>query len=347
MIFFDGTKTGGATHRSGLTRVSARLRESLGAAATGIAWDAAARRFAAPARGPSRPGDWFLTAELFSEAERPGFTAFLQAHACGLAAIFHDAIPLKHPHLTWPHSVARHPGYMKLLAGFDRVYAVSRASRDELIGFWRWQDVACPPPVEVLALGADFNAAPRRTVLPTAAGVLRLLCLGFLEPRKNQLLLLEVCEELWRDGLAFELHLVGRVNPHFGRPIVARLAELRRTRPTLLHFHEAATDATVAQLYATARATIFPTLAEGCGLPLLESLWMGVPCVCSDLPVLRENADAGGCLTVAPQDRAAWQAALRRIIEDNALHRRLSTEAIARPLPTWAEAAQGLAHALR
>ncbi len=345
MIFFDVSKAGKATPRSGLTRVSHRLRADLGTAITTIAWDAGARRFAAPAHEPSRAGDWFLTAELFSEEERPGFSAFLRRHPCGLAAIFHDAIPLKHPHITWPHSVARHPSYMKLLASFDRVWAISRASRAELIGFWQWQGIPHPPPVDVLPLGSDFDATPRRT-LATPATVPRLLCLGIIEPRKNQRLLLEVCAELWREGLVFELHLVGRVNPHFGRPVIARLKELQRTWRPFLHFHAAADDALVAALFASARATVFPTIAEGCGLPLLESLWMGVPCLCSDLPVLRENADGGGCLPVATNDRAAWKEAIRRIISDDILHRRLCAEASSRPLPTWGETAQVLRAAL-
>jgi glycosyltransferase involved in cell wall biosynthesis len=132
------------------------------------------------------------------------------------------------------------------------------------------------------------------------------------------------------------------VNPHFGRPIVARLAALRKIHPRWLHYHEAADDASVARLFAQARATVFPTLAEGCGLPLLESLWRGVPCVCSDLPVLRENAAGGGCLPVPAGDAVAWQDAVRRIVTDDALHQTLSRAAAARPLPTWAAAAATL-----
>jgi glycosyltransferase involved in cell wall biosynthesis len=334
MIFFDVTKTGAAGHRSGLTRVSARLADELGAAATAVRWPDWNRTV--------RPDDWFLTGELFSEGERPGFSEFLASRPCRLAAIFHDAIPLKHPHITWPQSVARHPGYLKLLARFDRVWAVSAASREELIGFWRWQGVEKAPPVEVLALGADFTGAPRiasRSQLSTPNP--QLLCLGILEPRKNQSFLLDVGEELWSGGACFELHLVGRVNPHFGKPLVARINSLRK-KYSGLRYHEAASDAAVAQLYATARATVFPTIAEGCGLPLLESLWMGVPCVCSDLPVLRENSEGGGCLPVALGDRAAWREALRRILTDDTLHARLTREATTRPLPTWAGAAQTL-----
>jgi glycosyltransferase involved in cell wall biosynthesis len=347
MILFDVTKTGAAGHRSGLTRVSARLQSELGSAAQLVGWDAGLRDLQTRNHIEPGPADWFLTSELFSEEERPGFSAFLASRPCPLAAIFHDAIPLKHPHITWPRSVARHPGYLKLLTRFDRVWAVSAASRDELLGFWRWQGIERPPRVDVLALGADFNGQPRvtRHAPPAAAEPPLLLCLGIIEPRKNQALLLDAAEALWRDGLAFELHFVGRINPHFGRPIAARIKALQKKHRGL-HFHAAARDAVVAQLYARARATAFPSIAEGCGLPLLESLWMGVPCVCSDLPVLRENADAGGCVPAAPDDAAAWASALRRVLTDDAWHARLAAAAASRPLPTWAEAAQSLVRAL-
>jgi glycosyltransferase involved in cell wall biosynthesis len=173
-----------------------------------------------------------------------------------------------------------------------------------------------------------------------------LLCVGILEPRKNQMFLLEVCEELWTTGFAFELHIVGRVNPHFGAPVVARIKSLRK-RFSGLHYHEAAGDTVLDDLYANVRATVFPTIAEGCGLPLLESLWHGVPCVCSDLPVLRENADGGGCLSVTVGSRAAWVQALGSVLQDDVLHARLSAEATARTLPTWAETAMVLSEGLR
>jgi glycosyltransferase involved in cell wall biosynthesis len=342
MIFFDVTKAGAAGHRSGLMRVSARLADGLGSAAAEVRWPAWDRSAGAD--------DWFLTGELFSEDERPGFTEYLAAHPCRLATIFHDAIPLQYPHITWPQSVARHPGYMKLLSRFDRVWAVSAASRHDLVEFWRWQSLAETPPVEVLALGADFSSAPRIVRCPPSttpsASLPLLLCVGILEPRKNQAFLLDVCEELWREGLKFELRLVGRVNPHFGPPLVARIESLRKEFPGL-RYHKAASDADVAKLYASARASVCPTIAEGCGLPLLESLWMGVPCVCSDLPVLRENADGGGCLPVAVNDRAAWKAALRGVLTDDILHTKLTTEATTRPLPTWNEAVQSIRRALQ
>jgi glycosyltransferase involved in cell wall biosynthesis len=110
-------------------------------------------------------------------------------------------------------------------------------------------------------------------------------------------------------------------------------------REPRFHFHAAARDRELAALYARARAVAFPTIAEGCGLPLLESLWRGVPCVCSDLPVLRENADGGGCLVARTNDLEDWAAKLRLVLTDAEENRRLQTVAMARELPRWRETA--------
>jgi glycosyltransferase involved in cell wall biosynthesis len=338
MIYFDVTKSRSASHRSGLMRLGERLREELGDKARPAAWDEV-RNFA-------QPEDWFLTAELFSEAERPGFGEFLRQPPCHTAAIFADAIPMKHPHITWPRSVARHPGYMKLLAYAEKVWAISQASRSELLGYWQWLGLEKAPLVDVLPLGADLRHVPRGRADRAGATRRSLLCVGILEPRKNQIFLLDVCEELWAAGVSFDLHLVGRVNPHFGAPVLARIKALRRKYPHL-HYHDALNDAALVELYRAARATVFPTIAEGCGLPLLESLWHGVPCVCSDLPVLMENAEGGGCLSVAVSSRDAWRDALRSVIENDALHARLSHEAAERVLPMWATAAERLSSGLR
>ena len=133
MIYFDVTKAGRSEHRSGLMRVSDRLRAALGDAVVAVTWEEGLRDFRTGDRIAVTPADWLLTAEVFAEDERPGFGEFIRSGRVRTAAIFHDAIPLKFPQITWPQSVARHPGYMKMLGAFDRVWAVSHASREELI----------------------------------------------------------------------------------------------------------------------------------------------------------------------------------------------------------------------
>lgn len=350
MILFDVTKSSAARHASGLVRVNTRLLAGLGGAARPMTWLDAARE--------SGPEDWFLTDELFSEGERPGFGEFLARRRCRAAAIYHDAIPLRFPRITWPHSVARHPDYMKLLLGFDRIWAISISSREELLGYWRWLGAERTPPVDVLQLGADFipGGARRRDAMGSGPGFCTvvqnpgpdplLLCVGILEPRKNQAFLLDVCEALWAEGLRFSLHLAGRVNPVFGKEIAVRLRKAARGHPRL-RYHGAMGDAELARLYASASAIVLPTLAEGCGLPLLESLWMGVPVVCSDQPSLLENAAGGGCVTVETGNIGAWKSALRAFLTDGQARARLRAEACSRPLPTWAEAAEAIRAALQ
>jgi len=351
MIYYDVTKMGGARRKSGLTRSSSRLQEELGGAVRPVSWDGRARSFrhdGDKSHVEFKESDWLLTVELFSGAERPGFREFVTQRPSRLAAMFYDAIPLQLPHITWPQSVQRHPDYMKLLARFDRVWAISETSRRDLAGFWRWQGVTPPAPAEVVELGADFDGTARHAAAMGLAAGSRpsLLCVGIIEPRKNQTFLLDVCEALWREGLDFDLHVVGRVNPHFGAPIERRLKQAQKREPRL-RFHAAANDAKLRQLYAEARAVVLATLAEGCGLPLLEALWRGVPCVCSDLPVLRENADGGGCLTAGVNDLADWCEKLRAVLTDDELAAKLHAAAASRPLPRWADTARTLLNGLR
>lgn len=333
MIYFDTTQAGSARHASGLNRVSTRLRAEGGTAFTPISWPKWSRTV--------EPRDWFLTTELFSEAERPGLSVWMRQRPCRFAAVFHDAIPLRYPDITWPRSVARHPGYMSLLAEFDRVLAVSEASRRDLLGFWRWQGLRPRAEVTVIALGAD-GVAGVRVAPPDSAPGPRFLSVGILEPRKNQAFLLEVAERLWRERVVFALHLVGRVNPAFGRPVLSRIRDLQARFPGLLEYHGAANDATLTALHRRARATLFATRAEGCGLPVLESLWQGVPCLCSDLPVLRENAEGGGCRTLPLDQPEAWAAAIRELAGSESAWRELAGQIPGRRLPRWAETAATL-----
>lgn len=350
MIYYDITKMGAARHRSGLMRLTSRLMEELGSTVTPVSWEARRRAFVAGARRELvafTPQDWFFTVELFSEAERPGISAFIHQPPCRLAAMFHDAIPVKHPHITWPQSVQRHPGYMKLLASFDRAWAISDTTRRDFTEFWRWQGAEVRCQVDVIELGADFDGGNRVQRDPLIApGRPALLCVGIVEPRKNQGFLLDVAEALWGQGVDFSLGVVGRVNPHFGRAWQKRMQQLQK-RESRFRFHLSPGDRELGRLYATARAVAFPTIAEGCGLPLLEALWRGVPCVASDLPVLRENAAAGGCLLARVNDAGDWQAKLRRVLTDAEEVRRLQAAAMARPLPRWSETAQTLVRALR
>ncbi len=59
---------------------------------------------------------------------------------------------------------------------------------------------------------------------------------------------------------------------------------------TQIHFLGAVSDQRLVELYAAAKLLVYPSLAEGFGIPLLEAMACGTPVVCSDIPVFREVA---------------------------------------------------------
>lgn len=345
MIWFDVTKVSTQSHRSGLVRVSERLRAELGAVLGdglgGVVWHGRRRTWIdVRTRRPVAwsPQDRLLTPELFSEAERPGLGTWLAAHGARAAAIFHDAIPLQFPAISWPQSVARHPDYMRLLAGFGRVFAISQASARDLRAHWAATDLRKIPPVTPIVLGADAHQGIRIVDAPDRSRSRSVVMVGIVEPRKNQEAVLDALEALAGEGLAARVTFIGRVNPHFGRPIARRIREVAR-RGGLVEHREAADDAEVARLIAQARFGLMPSRAEGCGLPVLEALWAGLPVLASALPSIEESARGGGCLLVPPGDTGALTAAMRRLLTDDRLLRSLQHEASTRELPRWRDTA--------
>jgi glycosyltransferase involved in cell wall biosynthesis len=164
------------------------------------------------------------------------------------------------------------------------------------------------------------------------------LCVGSHEPRKNHLAVLHAAELLWRQGLEFSLVFVGGNAWNSGR-FHRRLAELQAAdRPV-----EAAlgvTDDTLWALYRLARCTVFPSLNEGFGLPVAESLAIGTPVVTSDFGSMLEIGARGGALHVNPRDDHAIAAAIRTLLTDDQTHARLVRQAAARPSRNWEDYAR-------
>ena len=78
------------------------------------------------------------------------------------------------------------------------------------------------------------------------------------------------------------------------------------------------TDEEIVRLLSGAKAFVFPSFAEGFGLPPLEAMAAGVPVVCSDIPVFREvYGDA--VLYVDPGRAESIAAAIRSLLIDSSL----------------------------
>ena len=286
-----------------------------------------------------RPNAGLLVPEVFSPAVATALPGLLAAAEGPSVAVFHDAIALQQPEFSPAGTVARFPAYLLELLSCDGVAAVSEASRDALCAYWAWQGIRDHPPVVTIPLGVEVPAAVSIPV--TCEGPPEVLCVGSLEGRKNHLALLEAAERLWREGLAFRLRLLGIVQPATGAAAARRVSALQAAGFSLVH-EAGAGDAAVAAAYAACAFTVYPSRVEGFGLPVLESLAHGKPCVCAGRGALGETARGGGCLALDDPGPEALAAGLRRLLTDSSALAALAAAARARPIRRWAQYAADL-----
>jgi glycosyltransferase involved in cell wall biosynthesis len=94
-----------------------------------------------------------------------------------------------------------------------------------------------------------------------------------------------------------------------------------------------------AALYSTAAITVLPSLFEGFGLPILESMACGTPVLAAKATSLPEVVGGAGLL-VDPHDPVAMAQSLDRLVEDLDLRRQLQEKGFARAKEfTWSKAA--------
>jgi glycosyltransferase involved in cell wall biosynthesis len=276
-------------------------------------WIAAARPSAAGLGRIATGARGLLVPEVFSPAVAAGLPDLLGAVRGPRAAIFYDAIALKFPEISPQKTVARFPAYLRELLRFDGVAAISEDSRQSLLDYWRWLGVTDTPPVVAIPLGIEPPPPAGPRPLPRPPQIPTILCVGSLEGRKNHLALLDACERLWEAGAAFELRLIGLAHPQTGRAALERVRALQATGRTL-GYDGPADEATLEAAYAECAFTVYPSLYEGFGLPVLESLARGKPCICSVHGALGESARAGGCVTLESVDAENLAAAIARLL---------------------------------
>ena len=88
-------------------------------------------------------------------------------------------------------------------------------------------------------------------------------------------------------------------------------------------------DDALLEWYRRARVVTLPSLLEGFGYPVIEAMAMGVPCVASDLPPIREVA-GGAASLIPPGDVGALGEALERACFENPLRADLIARGLAR-----------------
>src|SRR5512143_490459 len=266
-----------------------------------------------------------------------------------LVSVVHDLTVITHP--EW-HAARTLVGFLPLwentVERAARFLCVSETTARDLAG--RYPEVRTRIAVARNGVDAEFSplldaAAAERTRRRFAEGRRYVLYLGTLEPRKDVGTLVTACERLWtRRRARPDLVLAGGAGWK-SLPLFRRIA--RSTFRDKIHVAGYATRSTAVDLYRAAEAFVYPSLAEGFGIPVAEAMAGGTPVVASDIESLREVAGDAAIL-VPPRDAARFAIEIERALEDEPTRESLRQAGPRRAaLFTWEAAAEATAAVLR
>lgn len=257
-----------------------------------------------------------------ADLDRRTLAALKSVPGLRLTVMIHDTIPLDFPAFQRDGTVAAFRRKFDAAAAHaDRILCPSRAAAEDVLRHLRPSGRAVP--VDVAPLGV-VPPVPQPEALPPGLPPEEpfFVAIGTIEPRKNHALLLDVWDRL---GPSAPWLLICGSRGWRNADVFARLDQ----GPPRVREVPGLTDGAVAALLDGARALLFPSLAEGFGLPLAEAGARGTPVLCSDLPVCREVAGPQAEY-LDPRDVGGWAGAILRLAGDRRAR-------IVTPPPTWEE----------
>lgn len=248
--------------------------------------------------------------------------------------MIHDLIPITHPE-WFPNRDSTVRDVLETLPPDAHIVTTTQAVKDEFCQYTR-VDAARVRPIHLAASPTLFY--PVRDNRPIQALRQRynlgqapyLLSLATFEPRKNTDHLIRCFAGLAESGAIpaeVKLVLVGTRGWKFDR-IMTELARSRALQSRLV-ITGFVPDADLAALYSGALGFVYPSLAEGFGLPPLEAMQCGLPVITSDIPAIAEVV-GDAALLVPPTDADALAQAMLTVVNGVSLRQELSAKATLR-----------------
>jgi len=244
-----------------------------------------------------------------------GFLSLLKPAGCTKTRIMiHDMIPLDFPQYCKPDTPQRFNKKMQAVAAVvDQVICNSEYTRSRVQEYFQGWPNSAAYTVANLAVEPHFKCDGKTKSTPASFVVL-----GTIEPRKNHDFLLDVWNDL--SGMLSEkdmpiLHIIGKrgwENTSF----FERLERFPMYGTKIIE-HNALNDKDLNAALSAAHALLFPSFAEGYGLPALEAIAAGIPVLCSDIPVFNELLKGVACL-VSTDESIKWAAKVIEISKENA-----------------------------
>lgn len=242
------------------------------------------------------PGDVFLMLDSSWHVDFYSLADKLKRQGVIIISVIYDLIPLTHSQFCDAGLTKVFDRWFGWVANTaDGFMAISQTVRDEV----REEVVRRLGPEEAdkrlfdyFYLGSELDLSRRDSVLdPKLMKVFEdtapvYLMVSTIEPRKNHQYLLDAFARLWARGSNARLCIIGKI----GWKSESLIGDIHR-HPELgkrLFMFNQLNDRGLEYAYARARALVFPSHAEGFGLPLVEAMQRSLPVMVSDIPVFRE-----------------------------------------------------------
>ncbi len=143
------------------------------------------------------------------------------------------------------------------------------------------------------------------------------LCVGTIEPRKNQITAIKAMELLWKKNSDFSLPLVIAGKPGWRYEPIFDYAKNSPFKDRI-RFTGYCNEHQLAGWYQKAKVFLFPSFYEGFGLPPIEAMSYGVPVVASNCASLPEVL-ANGAILCPPEDAASFAKGIVNAYENSEL----------------------------
>lgn len=265
--------------------------------------------------------------------------AELSGNRVGL--IGYDAIPVVSADMLPALETERFVRYLTVVKHAKRVAGISNAATKEFAGFGATLSTQGLPMPETVSIVLPVDAPDHPIIHAATSDEAVVLCVGSQEPRKNQLSVLYAAEVLWREGLSFNMTFIGGGSLLYTRDFDRRIRRLRRAGRSITVLR-GVNDAVLLDAYSHARFSVFPSLHEGYGLPVAESLSYDTPVITSNYGSTAEIAATGGCVLVDPRDDEQIVDAMRSLLTDDIRLDALRKEIAGRADDSWDDYARNL-----
>ncbi len=191
----------------------------------------------------------------------------------------YDLIPILFPHFMYEITINNFKPYIDAIFKYsDFVFFDSNSAMNDFINIQNESKYLRKIKKQVIYLGSDFSTS-KNSLLKTPLKYENLLSkkyilfVGTLEPRKNQELMLDAFDELYKNHKDLNLIFIGKIGWNVEN-LIEKINKHKLKNKNLFHLQNV-DDPSLSKFYENAFIVSYLSRYEGYGLPIIESLHFG------------------------------------------------------------------------